>query len=64
MELFLTLISGSSWTMVYIISIYKGFKDKTYAIPLFALGANFFWEVIYSLSSLSTIGITLKQLLI
>jgi len=33
MELFLTLLSGIGWTLVYIDSIRKGFRDKTYAIP-------------------------------
>ena len=47
MELLLTLLSGIGWTLVYIDSICKGFKDKTYAIPLYALGLNFAWEVIY-----------------
>lgn len=47
MELFLTLLSGICWSIVYIELIRQGFKDKTYAMPLFALGLNFAWEVIY-----------------
>ena len=47
MEMFLTLLSGICWSIVYIELIRQGFKDKTYAMPLFALGLNFAWEVIY-----------------
>ena len=43
----LTLISGISWTIVYLAIIYRGFKDKTYGMPLFALAFNFAWELIY-----------------
>jgi len=57
MELFLTLLSGIGWTLVYIDSIRKGFKDKTYAIPLYALGLNFVWEVIYTFRDISTAGV-------
>ena len=50
MELFLTLLSAAAWTIVYIDSIRIGFKQKTYCMPLFALGLNIAWEVIYSLN--------------
>lgn len=52
MEMFLTLISGIGWIIVYEECIRLGFKDKTYAMPLFALGLNFAWEVIYSFSDI------------
>lgn len=52
MNLFLILLSGISWSIVYIELIRKGFQDKTYAMPLFALGLNFAWEIIYSVDSL------------
>lgn len=48
LSLFLTLVSGIAWTIVYISCIRTGFKQKTYCMPLFALGLNFAWEVIYS----------------
>lgn len=57
MELFLTLLSGICWSIVYIEIIRHGFKDKTYGMPLFALGLNFAWEVIYSIDSLSNISV-------
>lgn len=48
MELFLTLLSGIGWMLVYEECIRIGFKQKTYAMPLFALGLNFAWEFLYS----------------
>ena len=53
MELLLTLISGIAWTIVYIELIRTGFKYKTYGMPLFALGLNLAWEMIYSFDALS-----------
>jgi len=44
----LTLISGISWTLVYLAIIYRGFKDRTYGMPFFALALNISWEFIYS----------------
>lgn len=54
MELFLTLVSGIAWTIVYIDCIRLGIKQKTYGIPLFALALNIAWEVIYTVSGLSS----------
>jgi hypothetical protein len=47
MELFLTVASGLAWTIVYIEAIRLGFKYKTYAMPVAALGLNIGWETIY-----------------
>ena len=44
----LVAISGVCWSAVYVDSIRLGFKQKTYAMPLFALGLNICWEGIYS----------------
>lgn len=52
LALFLTLVSGIAWTIVYISCIRTGFKQKTYCMPLFALGLNFAWEVIYSVDEI------------
>lgn len=54
MELFLQLLSAVAWSIVYIECIRKGFKDKTYAMPLYALGLNIAWETIYTIYDLST----------
>ena len=45
--LVLTLISGISWTIVYIDIINRGFRDKTYGMPLFALAFNLAWEFMF-----------------
>jgi len=54
MDLFLTGLSGLAWTMVYIAAIRVGFRDKTYAMPMAALGLNIAWEWIYAIYDLST----------
>jgi len=43
----LTILSGLLWTVVYIDSIRIGLKDKTYAMPLWALGLNIAWECLH-----------------
>ncbi|WP_258088906.1 transmembrane-type terpene cyclase [Weissella fangxianensis] len=54
MTLFLQLLSGICWSIVYIELIRKGIKDRTYGMPVFALGLNFAWETIYAFSGLTT----------
>ena len=46
MDIFLTLLSGIGWMIVYEECIRLGFKDKTYSMPFFVLGLNFAWEVL------------------
>jgi hypothetical protein len=48
----LVVISGVCWTIAYIELIRGGFKDKTCGMPLFALGLNIAWEVLYSIDGL------------
>lgn len=48
MVLFLTLLGGVCWTIVYIELIRVGFKNKTYGMPFVALALNVAWEVLYS----------------
>jgi hypothetical protein len=48
LKIVLTIISGVCWTIVYIDGIRLGFKDKSYAIPFFALALNFAWETLYT----------------
>ncbi|MEN9353687.1 MAG: hypothetical protein RL318_1012 [Fibrobacterota bacterium] len=40
--------SGLFWTLVYLLVLYRGWKDRTYGMPLAALGANLGWEFIFS----------------
>ncbi len=44
----LIIASGVCWSIVYIASIRTGFKQKTYCMPIFALGLNIVWEGMYS----------------
>ena len=48
MVLFLLLLSGICWTIVYVQLIIVGFKDKTYGMPFVALALNFAWEALHS----------------
>jgi hypothetical protein len=47
-KLLLTIISGLCWTIVYIDGIRVGLRDKSYAIPFYALALNFAWELLYT----------------
>lgn len=52
---FITLLivtSGICWSIVYIESIRIGFQQKTYAMPLFALGLNIVWEGLYAFTDI------------
>lgn len=48
----LIIISGICWSVVYVESIRIGFKQKTYAMPLFALGLNIVWEGLYAVTDI------------
>ncbi|MCU1412973.1 MAG: hypothetical protein JWN80_313 [Microbacteriaceae bacterium] len=52
MEILLTVASGLAWTIVYIEAIRIGFRQKTYAMPIAALGLNIAWETIYGIHGL------------
>lgn len=52
MDLFLTLLSGISWIIVYEECIRLGFRQKTYAMPFWALALNISWETIYTYSDI------------
>lgn len=38
------LISGFGWGIAYVDIVNRGFRDKTYGMPLFALALNISWE--------------------
>jgi hypothetical protein len=40
--------SGLCWTLAYLLIIRQSFVDRTYGMPLVALGANLSWEFIFS----------------
>jgi hypothetical protein len=48
MQTIILTIGGIFWILTYVLIMSKGFKDKTYGMPLIALCANFSWEFIYS----------------
>jgi len=57
------LISAIAWSIVYISSIRKGFKQKTYCIPLWALSLNFAWEVWHGFFDLYVLGPQLQVII-
>src|ERR1041384_7184174 len=57
----LLALSGLGWGVVYVAAIRAGMRDKTYAMPLFALGLNLSWEALYAVVSLATGGEVLFQ---
>jgi hypothetical protein len=48
METMMLTIGGIFWILTYIFIISKGFRDKTYGMPIIALCANISWEFIFS----------------
>lgn len=38
-----------SWALCYIALIYRGFKDKSYGMPIVALSLNLSWELVFAL---------------
>lgn len=60
-KLLLTVVSGVCWTIVYIEGIRIGFRDKSYAIPFYALALNFAWELLYTVLGFRTRGVTVQN---
>lgn len=48
MESIIEIFCGIFWITAYYLIIYKGFKDKSYGMPLIALAGNISWEFIFS----------------
>ena len=48
MQSIILIVGGIFWILTYIFIISKGYKDKTYGMPLLALCANISWEFIFS----------------
>src|SRR3984893_15241166 len=47
-KLILTVVGGTCWTVVYMEGIRVGFRDKSYAIPFYALALNIAWELLHT----------------
>ena len=45
------MIGGLFWSATYILIIRRGFKDKTFGMPMAALCANISWEIIFAFFS-------------
>jgi hypothetical protein len=56
----LILLSGIAWTIVYIASIRIGIRDKTYAMPFWALALNLAWEFLHATLGFREVGLTLQ----
>jgi hypothetical protein len=61
-KLLLTVVSGLCWTIVYIEGIRIGFRDKSYAIPFYALALNFAWEALYTFFGFRINGVTVQNI--
>jgi hypothetical protein len=59
-ENFLILLSGLAWSIVYIESIRLGLRDKSYAMPFWALALNIAWEFLHATLGLRAAGLTLQ----
>ncbi len=57
---FLIIASGLAWTIVYIDSIRIGIKDKTFAMPFWALALNIAWEFLHAVFGFREVGLTLQ----
>jgi len=60
MDNLLIVISGLAWTIVYIDSIRIGMKDKTFAMPFWALALNIAWELLHAVFGFREVGLTLQ----
>jgi hypothetical protein len=56
-HLFLTVLSGLCWTVVYLDGIRVGIRDQSYAIPYWALALNIAWEVLYTIAGYDYYGV-------
>jgi hypothetical protein len=61
-KIILTVVSGICWTVVYIEGIRVGFKDRSYAIPFYALALNFAWELLHTIFGFRA-GVSLQTLI-
>jgi hypothetical protein len=62
-KLILTIISGLCWTIVYVDGIRIGFRDRSYAIPFYALALNIAWELLYTALGFRHQGATVQNVI-
>jgi hypothetical protein len=58
--LFLVLLSGACWTLVYLDAIRLGLRQHTYAMPFWALALNIAWELLHTLLGYQEQGLVLQ----
>lgn len=56
MNMFLDMVSGVSWSLVYLTAIIVGCKHRTWCIPKLAICQNFAWEFWVVLNRICTGG--------
>jgi hypothetical protein len=59
-ENLLILLSGIAWSIVYVESTRVGLRDKSYAMPFWALALNIAWEFLHAALGFRTAGLTLQ----
>jgi len=59
-QLILAGISGICWTIVYIECLRLSIKQKTYAMPFWALALNIAWETVHSIMGYREEGMTIQ----
>ena len=57
LETFLLLLSGICWSIVYVDCIRIGIKDKSFAMPFWALVLNFSWELLQTVLGFKELGV-------
>jgi hypothetical protein len=62
-EQFLMLLSGLAWSIVYVDSIRVGIKDKSYAMPFWALALNIAWELLHAILGFREVGASLQVII-
>ncbi|MCM3901126.1 MAG: hypothetical protein ND866_05425 [Pyrinomonadaceae bacterium] len=62
LKLILTVVSGICWTVVYIEGIRIGCKDRSYAIPFYALALNISWELLHTVFGLQA-GVSVQSII-
>jgi hypothetical protein len=63
LPVFLATISGICWIIVYIEAIRIGFRDRTFAIPFWALALNLAWEFLHAWYAFRIEGASLQAII-
>jgi hypothetical protein len=61
-KLILTVVSGICWTVVYVDGLRVSVRDKSYAIPFYALALNISWELLRTIFGLQS-GVSVQTII-